>query len=369
MRRILPAVAICLLLLAGMEFWLRGHLFKYVSYSNSVSIDQQQAALRTDDNWNVLFIGDSEVHWGIDPVRINSAFSTAGLSVRAFNHAFDGFGASWWPLLLPSLLDQPSLRRVRVVVLGVQLIDGHRIVRPQDHACGALQRPVLTSSYAIDLGMDDICRQETWDARLGRRLFSPLWVVRHASAVRRLVLPEFMSGTRMLALNSRSSGPGHDGFESHVSIAAESESYEREFSRWKAQYDPARDFQPLPPALWQGMTAADGFFDTIRQVVEANGAKLVLFALPTNPVVIDTFNRRADYLHNSRLLHAWASERGVIYIDLGIRDVVDPEIYFSDMRHLSGEGAMHYSMELGKAMARAFKERPNYLQSLSGSRP
>lgn len=77
---------------------------------------------------------------------------------------------------------------------------------------------------------------------------------------------------------------------------------------------------------------------------------MVLFALPTNPLLIDTFKRRADYLKNSNLLHVWAKKNGVVFIDMGMQDVAEPEIYFSDMRHLSGEGARQYSIRLGQEM-------------------
>lgn len=365
MRRILLAIVLCGALLAGLEWWLHARLFQYASYSNSFSIDRQLQERNASGRWNQIFIGDSETRWGIHPGKIDEGLVAAGLPSLAFNHAFDGFGASWWPLLLPALLDDPSLHQVGVVALGVQLIDSHRIIARNEKQCGALQKPVLTSPFAIDLGVYDLCRTEEWDAALGRRVFHDLWLVRYSSAVRTAVLPKFMTSGGPLRVNSRAEGDPYHGFQPHKSIATEKDGYEQEFSRWKAQYDPARDFVPLPVDAWPRLVADGGYFDQLLKTVSERGRKLTLFALPTNPAVIDTFGRRADYARNSALLSQWAKERGVVYVDVGLRDVPDPDDYFSDMRHLSGHGAVQYSAELGRALAAAYRADPTYAAALS----
>jgi hypothetical protein len=76
-----------------------------------------------------------------------------------------------------------------------------------------------------------------------------------------------------------------------------------------------------------------------------------LFALPTNPTLIDIFDRRGDYSRNSKLLSEWAESRAAIYLDLGIQDVTNSDIYFSDMRHLSGVGAKEFSKKLANKIA------------------
>lgn len=348
--RIALALLICVLALAAAEWWLRGHLFRHVSYSNSASIDRQLHDRDTGGPWTTLFVGDSEVHWGIDPVAFDAAFASRGVRVRSFNHAFDGFGASWWPQLLPALLREPSLREVRTVVVGVQLIDLHRVIGASGTDCGALQRPVLTSPLAVDLGVDGLCRSRSWDAALGRRLFDDLWTVRYASAVRTLLLPGAFFAPTALQLNSRSLPATDRGFQPHRTLEQDKAAYAEELRRWKAQFEPGRDFVPLAPGAWADLVAPGGFFDQLQVPVAASGRKLVLFALPTNPEVIDTFGRRADYLANSRLLARWAQEHGVQYVDLGIQDRQDADRFFSDMRHLSGVGAAIYSSQLGAAL-------------------
>lgn len=362
MRRIAYVLLACLTLLGGIELALRHHLFNHTSYSNSESIDRQLRERNVSDRWRVLFVGDSEVRWGIHPGQIDEAFRQAGMPTLSFNHAMDGFGASWWMTLLPPLLSDRRLRNVEFVVVGVQLIDAHNIVGTGEPACGALQKPVLTSSFGIDMGLQSLCAQETWDTALGRKLFSCFWTVRYASAVRSLILPSAILSQQALKFNSRKSGEPFRGFEPHLSLAEEGATYEEEFRRWKAQFDAESDLKPLPPSIWVTLTADEGFFDKLNHVIASTGRKLALFALPTNPVVIDTFHRREDYARSSQLLAKWAGDRNVPFVDLGIQDVPHPSYFFSDMRHLSEEGARQYSATLGQALAtaifRLYEQRP-----------
>ena len=196
-----------------------------------------------------------------------------------------------------------------------------------------------------------LCRDQSWDARLAKDLFGSLWFVRHASSVRALILPDFKNETHELRFNSRKSGESIRGFEPHRSIAEDQETFKSEFQRWKAQYKAERDFRPLPEGAWNELTAQGGFFDQLNESVRKGGKTLVLFALPTNPLVIDTFKRRADYRKNSYSLLAWAQANKVVFVDAGIQDVTDPVTYFSDMRHLSGAGARRYSQWLGQTLA------------------
>ncbi len=351
MKRIFLVLIACIGGLLPAEMWLRGHLFEHVSYSNSESTDAQLRDRLRDGPWSILFVGDSEVRWGVDPVLIDRGLAEGGVTARSFNHAFDGFGASWWTVILPRVLQSPTLDGVQTVVLGVQMTEEHRFITPTHEHCGALQRPVLTSSFGIDIGVDNICQSRAWDSQLGRKIFAPLWSVRYASAVRSLLLPQAVSVTPKLTFNSRKAGPPVRGFQPHRSIADDETEANAEFTRWTAQFTPVRDFKPLPSDVWEKMVSEGGFFDAFKAMVNRSGRRLVLFALPTNPLVIDTFQRRDDYIRNSHLLSGWAARNGVTFVDMGIQDRVDASSYFSDMRHLSGVGAAEFSLRLGRALA------------------
>lgn len=361
MKKVIYSLCACFLLLAIFEVLLRVYLFENVSYSNSESIDNQLKERDKTSGWDILFVGDSETRWGINPSEIDSAFMKHGMNISSFNHAFDGFGASWWVSIIPNLLQTPSLADVKVVAVGVQLTSGHRIITSEKD-CGALQKPVMTSSFGVDLRLDSLCSPNLgWETKLVSNLFSKLWSVNYSPAVRTLLLPDFMStGSKdFLRFNSSKSGEPVNGFVPHHSISENEDKYESEFKRWKEQYDPEVDFARLPPQEWRELTSKSGFFDNLNKAVSQTGRKLVLFSLPTNPVVIDTFNRRDDYNRNSRLLRQWAEDRNVTFIDFGIQDVPNPKEYFSDMRHLSGKGATEFSKNLGDSLAselNCFKE-------------
>lgn len=352
-KRILLALALCVALLAAAEAWLRHNLFRHASYSNSEAIDAQLRDRDAGARWKVIFIGDSEVRWGVDPAQVDAGFRDVNATTLSFNHAFDGFGASWWTVLLPKVLQAPALGGVETVVVGVQLTDAHRVLTSTGDECGSLQRPVLTSPYALDIGADLLCRSRAWDANLGKAVFGGLWTVRYAPSVRSLLLPKAVFGHDQLAFNSRKAGPPRRGFQAHRTIAQDLKEYEAEFGRWKAQYVPERDFKPLPPEVWEQMVGPYGFFDQLNEIVTRSGRRLALFALPTNPAVIDTFGRRQDYVRNTKLLAQWAARNHVAYFDPGLQDRPDASEYFSDMRHLSGPGALDFSRKLGQALGRA----------------
>jgi hypothetical protein len=351
-KLLVSLLCVCLVTL-GFELWLRSKLFSLVSYSSSESIDRQLGERNKQRaRWTLIFIGDSETRWGIVPSTIDQEMVTSSRAkIESFNHSFDGFGAGWWPALLPSLFEHESLSQLKYVALGVQMTEVHRQYNSENAECGSLQRPVLTSSFGIDSGYDRLCRLSTWDAKLGRAVFDLFWTVKYASAVKSLLMPAWLDQTNGLRSNSRRTGSFDRGFEGHRSSKDDLNEVQQETGRWLKQFQPSRDFKPLPRDEWPRSLSENGYFDSLKKTVERRGAKLILFALPTNPFVIDTFNRRSDYIENSKALGAWSISNGVVFIDLGIEDVADPETHFSDVRHLSETGAKDYSSRLGRALA------------------
>lgn len=357
MRPVLLFLALVVVPASGIELWLRLALWQHASYSNSAAIDIQLAQWRAEAPFDIVFVGDSEVRWGIDPNAVEAGLVDAGGPRRTvFNHGFDGFGMSWWSVLLPRLFNgSAAYPAPHVIALGVQLMERHpywespAAVR-RDGGCGALQRPVVESGLGIDLALTRACRDGDPLDELAVRLARPLWLTRYRSAVKSLILPPPPSA--YLPFNSAKSGAGHRGYEPHRPIAADVAAYEGEFARWLKQFEGnASARAPLPPEYWNEMVASGGFFDRLVAEVRRIGAEPVLFALPTNPVAIDALNRRGDVIRNSALLRAWARDRHETYVDLGLLDDVDRHEYFSDMRHLSDAGAVDYSRRLGRALA------------------
>ncbi len=353
MRNVLKVLLLLVVPLAALELTVPHWLFEHVSYSNSASIDSQLKALGQRDDWNVLVIGDSEVRWGVSPTALDVALAQQGVRARSFNLAFDGFGGSLWAGMLPHLDLARLAPNLRVLMLGVQLIEGHSLIeldRHQPGVCGALQKPVLTSAFALDHGLARACRADDWKRPLieGAELTSAL--VRYRQPLRALML----GSGGPLAMNSSGLEPHADGFQPHRSIAENRGEFEKDYQRFLAdRQGNASAFEPLAEGVWPGLVRQGGYFDHWRRLAADRGLTLVLFAVPTNPMLIDAKNRRADYLRNSGLLSEWASVHQVPYVDLGIRDQVLRDEHFADHRHLSQYGAPAFSSALGELLGRS----------------
>ncbi len=334
------------------EFWLRDYLWEYASYSNSDSIDQQLKEWKGRQKWDVVFIGDSEVRWGVNPIAFEEGVVSQGRQhISAFNHGFDGFGGSWWSVILPKIFkNRFDSKSIQYIAIGVQMIGNDTFWEEMaslemSKNCGALQHPVLTSSFGIDFGLDEFCNSKSGKIdQIFNKFDFNLWFLRYRSAIKSIFLDE--TG-KMLRFNSAKSGNGFRGFEPHNPIKNNLESFNSDFARWKKQFDgQPHSLSPLPLKIWEDMVNYGGYFDRMTDLVRSLGAEPIFFALPTNPLVIDYFHRRSDYIRNSDLLAKWAKSRGVIEINLGILDRQDPEYYFSDMRHLSYYGAEDFSKRL-----------------------
>jgi len=351
--RLIARLALLVLMpLLLLEFAARTMLFQYVSYSNSKSIDRQLHDLRERDDWRIVAIGDSEVRWGFDPVAFDDALAHYGLKGPTFNLAWDGFSSGLWSAVLPALSLNRDAPDLRVVLVGVQLIESHSTISSSEHqpgVCGALQRPVLTSSMGIEHGLDTMCEEPTWRSRV----FSPLKhlaIFRYRQAIRTLILgPGVVPAP--IEFTSNSLKRSERGYDPHSSYADNRTDSDHNLQRMRAEKatDP-KAFEPLPPEAWMSMVARGGYFDSWAQLMRRLGWTPVFFALPTNPILIDEKDRRGDYERNSALLQDWARQNGQIFVDLGIRDHVPMDVHYSDHRHLSVYGAPIFSAELARAL-------------------
>lgn len=335
----------------GLEWFARHRLFAVASYSNSETIDLKVAELKSRRDWKAIVLGDSETRWGVDPAQLEQAAPEA-LS-PTLNLAFDGFGGGLWSVMIGHFDWRALAPDLRYLILGVQLIDTDSI--PGQGArlpCGDLQKPVLTSPFARDMGFHHLCEPPTFASRIEDRAGGISAVVRYRAALKHLLLSRSGTGKGHLSRNSAATGPAVRGFQPHQPIAARRAEYEREknasFAEWSK--NPAA-FQPLAPGAWDRMVAPGGYFDHWKATAGRMGVQLVLFALPTNPHLIDARHRRGDYARNSVLLRAWAEANGAVFIDLGVNDRVPMDTHYSDHRHLSGTGAAAFSAALGKALA------------------
>lgn len=360
MRRLGIILLLTMVPFLGLEWFARSGLFSLASYSNSETVDLKVTELKTRTDWKAIILGDSETRWGLDPAALEQAFP-GGTLTPALNFAFDGFGGGLWSVMIGHFDWKTLAPDLKYLMVGVQMIDVDSIPGNGTRVpCGDLQKPVLTSPFARDMGFHHLCEPLTFASRIEDWAGSISAVVRYRAALKHVLLNRSGQQKGHLSRNSASIGPAVRGFQPHQAIADRMKEYEREKGVFLAeQTDNPLKFQPLKRGAWDAMTASGGYFDHWKATADSMGVQLVLFALPTNPFMIDARRRRDDYTRNSALLSAWAKANGAIFIDLGINDKVPMETHYSDHRHLSAKGAEVFSAALAKRL----------VVSLAGQKP
>lgn len=337
-------IAVALIPVVILDATAEKWLFSNISYTNSAAFDQKLSAMQhKGDDWDVLFVGSSEVRWGINPEVFDSEVHALrpDLNLKSYNIGLDGFS----PGLMHPLLSVPDFvkdrKRPRIVFIGLNLAESVGVTRLEyaPGACGQLQKPILTSPFARDARVSKICDDpfswSNWVEFVSRRV--PL--IRYRSQVRALLfqeLPDPLSAD----ITDRGFHP-HPPDEDHVAKFWADQDRMRE-------EEPER-YAPLPSAYWNGAVAPGGFLDEFVQLGERRGWKIVYFHLPTNPNFFEAFEKEETVANNQNLMLEWVERSGEVFIDLGIRYDYDREMDFADFRHLSGRGADKFSAELARA--------------------
>jgi len=334
-------------------------LFNYVSYTNSRNMDPQIAYFEARQDWEFVAIGSSEVRWGIDPNQIEAAIASQSINTHGFNLGLDGFNISLYKAILPGLNLPQRLPKLRVVLIGINLIETQRLLPEnfdQGFSCdGILSRSVLTSAFAKDYGLYHLCNTLAWPTPLVAAIEKVSATIRYRQALRTLLLG-YSRDSDIIHVASNGIEQFANGFFAHASIQAQPE--EANIDQFLAEKkESPQKFKPLPQEDWPALLANNGFYNQVASYFHARKVLPVFFALPTNPLMIDTMNRRPDYERNSQLFQAWAiaQSQPTIFIDQGIQDDYNGLLDYSDYRHLSQSGALKFSRELGEQLSRNFE--------------
>ncbi|MBW4613056.1 MAG: hypothetical protein KME21_07180 [Desmonostoc vinosum HA7617-LM4] len=349
---------VCLFLilpLIGCEFWVKQHLFDYVSYTNSQNMDPQIKYFEDRNDWQFIALGSSEVKWGIDPSQIEQALTAKGVKASGFNLGFDGFNETFYLSILPFLSLPKRLPQLHVALIGVNLFEEKQILPSSFNdgfPCdGILQRAVLKSAFAKDYNLDGFCNSQDWKQSLVKPLERVSPIFRYRQAVRTLLLG-YDRPTDLIGVISNNVKQYPNGFHAHKPARDNQDDVQVDYQHFLADKKTQPQlFQPMPDQAWSNLLKPDGFFDRWANYFLDQKILPVFFALPTNPLMIDAKNRREDYQSNSQLMSDWAKQRNIVFIDLGIMDRYDQLIDYSDHRHLSVNGAITYSRELGNTLA------------------
>ena len=335
----------------ALEWFVEERLFEEVSYSNSLNLDHQLASLDRTSDWDVVFVGSSEVRWGISPDDFDDGFRQAsGIDVSSFNFGIDGFS----PGLIYRVLQDVSFRdlfpEAEILFVGVNLAESNYLANEgyQPGACGALQAPVLTSAFGRDHGLDAYCIDKAPVAELVNPVLDLSGTIRHRRSLREYVLSR--QDSDFIPRQSNALEYEDNGFQPHKSIEESRRNFQSSWDRRLEEKSRHPDrFEPLPPDMWPGIIGSHGFFRRWQELGEDLEVEIVFFALPTSPMFYQLYDRRDDYERNSRLIAEWAEENGALFIDLGIPDDLELEHHYSDFRHLSRYGAPVFSERLGLA--------------------
>ena len=321
-------------------------LFSKISYTNSPAFDQKLEAMQVEgEQWDILFVGSSEVRWGIDPETFDAEISAniPDIGAKSFNIALDGFS----PGLMFPLMQTPRFvvdrERTRIVMVGLNLAESVGVARLEHApgACGQLQKPILTSPFARDAGISIICETPTAWNNWAERLTRALPLVRYRSAIRAYLFREYPDPISE-DITPRGFHPHSPDADHVVKFWADQE---------RMREEEAHRYAPLPPSYWESAVAEGGFLDEFVQLGETRGWHVVFFHLPTNPNFFEAFEKTETVEQNLRLIQQWQERTGGVFIDLGIKYEYDRQADFADFRHLSAAGAKKYSAELAGAFS------------------
>ncbi len=338
-----------------LDFTAQHWLFSKVSYTNSPAFDQKIDAMQSSgDEWDVLFVGSSEVRWGIDPEVFDASVSAAvpDLNIDSFNIALDGFSPGLMFPLLSSREFVPDRDKPRVIIVGLNLAESVSVTRLEHApgACGQLQKPILTSPFARDAGISIICSEPADGRNWFESLAFEIPLLRYRAAIRAYLLGE-LPAPLSNDITAR-------GFHPHPPDPDHSEKFWADQDRLREEE--AYRYAALPPEYWANAIEPDGFFDEFVQLGERRGWQVVFFHLPTNPNFFEGFEKAGTVALNQQLLSTWVERSDGVFIDLGIKYEYDRQEDFADFRHLSARGAEKFSAEL----ARAFVENETLIEIL-----
>lgn len=345
MRKLLLPLTVMTVFLA-LEAFSRHGLFSFVSYFNYDAIDWQMESLAAEDKVDVVFLGSSEVRYGLNPEDFDSTVAHSGHAVSSFNLGIDGMNLTFYRILLPYLYPRFANKGVRYAVIGMNLSEDVTTLPdwPRSLDCanslGILQMGVFTSPFGIDTGLARTCQAGFSTRVVDDFIFWPVRSLRQRKALRKFLLQpgERRMSRAALKVTER-------GF--HVRPHTESgPALDGEFSKW--WQDEGRLAAPLDKNLWTAALSRDGVYWSLADFLKRQGVMPIFVSLPTNPRMIDMLKRRETYAERSRSFALWASDQGVEFVDLGIKDDYDPIMDFADRRHLSHVGAKKFSTELAQ---------------------
>ncbi len=313
-----------------------------LSDTNVDIFDQKIRLFRSIEKVDAIFIGSSEVLWGVDPQAFNE--STGG-SYTSFNWGLNGMVSSRYLRLLPYLDEYVGLTsKAKHVFIGINFREDSKPLPPKDEDCdalGDLEKPVYFSPFAVETNLKhEVCKQS-----VRQQLISPfekaLAIVRYRSELREILFHGIKRAT-LDSLNLTTSG-------FHYRLPLKDD--EKELKLTEEWFKDAKNKTKLSTKV-QDLISPEGTYSKLLQYFKSKGVQVTFFVDGTNPRQLKFWDAEENFASDSKIIAEWASSNGASLIDLGILNHYDPLADFADRRHLSSSGAKKFSSEIAVIFTR-----------------
>jgi hypothetical protein len=340
-------LCLCAFCLLSLEIFARTKLFNFVSYYNYDAIDWQMTDFKAMQKVDTVFIGSSEVRYGLDPEKFD-----AELGGTSFNLGIDGLNLSYYRLLLPYLKLEERSHPIRYAVIGLNVTEDVVFYPVASaggfdckHQAGVLQRGLFTSAFGTDSGLSKVCKT---DKKIFDQASASLESISHAILYRK-PLRTFLLNPSQRKRTREQLDQTDRGFHVRPPQASQ-DLLDAEFEQW--WQTEGKNSSKLSDDSFNESIAPGGVYATYIAFFREQNIVPIFVSLPTNPKMIQLLNRIETYRERSLALKTWFTEQGVEYVDLGLKFDYDPVRDFADRRHLSRYGAQKFSTELGAALKR-----------------
>ncbi len=320
------------------------------------------------DEYDLIFLGSSQMYRHVDPVQFDAAMAAAGKPVHSFNFGVPGMGALENRTILAQILAMKPAKLKTIVfdapAPGV-LLSGMNHVTPRVKAWHDLDSTLLALQLIADTGMED-----SWKLDMARRhLVSFGYRLCNVGSAREL-LEEQLTGTAASRIEEQiyrsTNGPGglgenQRGWVSMNKAVRDASHYERKllmerYDKMQEAMDGWVDRIEQNPHRARPMLDFSGKRRKVQELWETERkllAELVEMAVAAG--VTPLFTNAPD-IRQKEYFITEAAKAGAIptLIDLDDpelhRDLLDPALRFDEM-HLHEKGANLYTAVLAREVA------------------
>lgn len=317
---------------------LKSALFKKVKYTNVNEFDAK-IDLYSLNEWNALFIGSSEVHWGISPTQFEKALDNE--QTKSFNFGLNGMTIDRYFRIFPYLNKTIFNRKqIKTIFIGLNLTEPRTLNEGKldCNRLGSFEKPIYLSSFAKDSNLYyDLCDLK-WTAQMLEPIEKFSHIFRYRQSIREYIFRR-QKNTDISKLHLT-----EKGFHYRKSLKDDT----NELELTKKWFSDIRNYRDDSGYNINEILKPDGLLSKFIQKIQKFNIKVVLFNNPTNPKLIKLSNGHLNFSKNYKKISEWAKQNNTVFLDVKEVREFDSLKDFADRRHLSETGAKKFSLLLGK---------------------